>query len=539
MPDVLLIQPPVRDFYLTTKRTIPYGLASIAASLIGEGFSVDLLDGLATQKSRLIELPSEMAYLDRFYGRDDISPFCLFNGFKHFGYSFQHIGTRAKASGAFLVGISSLFTPYAKEALHAAESVKKFHPECRVVMGGHHPTFFPKQVMAHPAVDFVIRGEGEIAMPQLAGALKNKTDVENIPGIVFTKENGKIIINEPVVCEDLDRLPLPATRLIKKNYYKRRNRNSMMISAGRGCPMKCSYCATTVSSWMGYRRRSVDSVVREIDHEAAAGDLGFIDFEDENLSMDKKWFLDLLEKLGQRFGDTQPELRAMNGPFPPSLDETIVREMKRAGFRTLNLSLGSSIVKQLERFNRPDVRLYFDRAIGIAEKNDMDAVGYVIAGAPFQDPEQSVDDLLFLMQRRVLAGVSIFYPAPGSRDYELCRTKNLLPATWSLMRSAALPISHSTSRLDSVTLLRLGRITNFIKGLISKHRSIPKGCIPGDYIRNTENRENIGIKLISWFRKDGKIRGVGSDGRVFVHVSSLKLVKRFLSGLEKIDLKGC
>ncbi len=40
MPDVLLVQPPIRDFYLTAKRTIPYGLASIAAAVAARGFSV-------------------------------------------------------------------------------------------------------------------------------------------------------------------------------------------------------------------------------------------------------------------------------------------------------------------------------------------------------------------------------------------------------------------------------------------------------------------------------------------------------------------
>ena len=38
MVDVLLIQPPIHDFYLTAKRTIPYGLACIAAGLIETGF---------------------------------------------------------------------------------------------------------------------------------------------------------------------------------------------------------------------------------------------------------------------------------------------------------------------------------------------------------------------------------------------------------------------------------------------------------------------------------------------------------------------
>ena len=71
MIDVLLIQPPVRDFYLTSKRTIPYGLCSIAAVLLREGFTVELLDCLSTPKSKTLDLPQEMGYLKRYYGTPD------------------------------------------------------------------------------------------------------------------------------------------------------------------------------------------------------------------------------------------------------------------------------------------------------------------------------------------------------------------------------------------------------------------------------------------------------------------------------------
>ena len=44
MTDVLLVQPPIRDFYLTAKRTIPYGLASIAAAPRRRGFTVAAIE---------------------------------------------------------------------------------------------------------------------------------------------------------------------------------------------------------------------------------------------------------------------------------------------------------------------------------------------------------------------------------------------------------------------------------------------------------------------------------------------------------------
>ena len=94
MPDILLIQPPIEDFYLTAKRTLPYGLASIAAALKQTGFSVAICDGMATPKNRVIPWPRGMDYLTPYYGRPDLSPFGLFHQFRHFGYSLEHIAAR-------------------------------------------------------------------------------------------------------------------------------------------------------------------------------------------------------------------------------------------------------------------------------------------------------------------------------------------------------------------------------------------------------------------------------------------------------------
>ncbi|HIJ77012.1 MAG TPA: radical SAM protein, partial [Deltaproteobacteria bacterium] len=117
MPDILLIQPPIRDFYLTAKRTIPYGLACIASQLLREGYSVEILDALASTRSKKVGLPSEMWRLRDFYSGPDISPFSMFHHFRRFGLGPEAIGARLQNSGAFLVGISSLFTAYSAEAI--------------------------------------------------------------------------------------------------------------------------------------------------------------------------------------------------------------------------------------------------------------------------------------------------------------------------------------------------------------------------------------------------------------------------------------
>lgn len=539
MADILLIQPPIRDFYLTAKRTVPYGLACIASSLEKEGFSVAIFDGLATSKSHKIQAPDEMNYLDEYYGKEDISSFALFNGFKHFGYSFEHIGKEAAKTGAFLVGISSLFTPYAEYALMTAEAVKAYSPDCKIVLGGHHATALYDKVIKNSAVDFVIRGEAEESMVLLAAAIKENKSLDLIPGIVYRKTNEILHVNNPALIDNLDKQPLPAISLLKHNFYKRGKSASIVISASRGCPLKCSYCSVSALSYLKYRKRSIESVLRELDNNITGNKAAFIDFEDENLSLDKKWFTELLCEIRSRYGKSGLELRAMNGLLPTSLDEEMICLMKESGFKTLNLSLGSSLPEQLKRFKRPDVREAFDKVLLLAEKYNLKAVGYIIAGAPYMMPEDSVSDLLYFAERKVLAGVSIFYPSPGSSDFELCRKLEILPQHYSLMRSSALPVSHATDRKQAVTILRLGRILNFMKSLIDSGYKIPEPePFTKDQIKSSERTET-GIKLLKWFLFDAKIRGADKEGCVYDHSICNKTAGLFAEKIIKAGLKGC
>lgn len=531
MVDVLLVQPPITDYYHTAKRTIPYGLASIAAAVNQAGFSVAILDAMARGKSRIVDPPAELDHLRFFHGRPDQSPFGLFHRFRHYGYSLEYLGQRIKAAGAFLVGIASLFTAYSDIALAVARTAKASLPGCTVVIGGHHPTVLPAAVMAEPAVDLVIRGEGEVALPQLATALKKGKSLNDIPGIVFRQSSGALHVSQPALCRDLDRLPVPAFGLIQRQFYQRSGRDSIVVTASRGCPFKCSYCATSADSWLTYRKRSVTAILREIRLASRDRQVGFIDFEDENLTTDRRWFLELMAGLRDICGAALPELRAMNGLFPPSLDETVVRCMRQSGFKTLNLSLGSADKDQLKRFHRPDVKAAFDRALALAFQESLSAVGYIIVGAPDQDPLSSVDDLLFLARRRVLAGVSVFYPAPGSLDYQRCDAMGLLPTTFAAMRATALPIHQRTTRSDAVTLLRLGRILNFIKKLKADGLPIPTPVDVGPRLDLSLNRQQVGLRLLAAFLNDGAIRGVKPDGSVYDHHISMALARHFLTGL--------
>ncbi len=536
---VILVQPPIEDFYLTKKRTLPYGLASIAACIKERGFDVEILDALATGKSKTIEYPEAFSYLKPFYGQKDVSAFSLFHEFRHFGYSYEYIGTKIRKKQPFLVGISSLFTAYCDQALKTAQIIKKFYPQCKIVLGGHHPTMFPEKTLNCSAVDFVLQGEGETSMGLLCEALKTGSNLEQIPGIAF-KKNSSVFISSSSWMKNFNRLPIPAMDLINHNFYQRKNRRATIVVSSRGCPMQCSYCSVSAaSSHAPFRQRTVENVIKELELQTENHDVGFMDFEDENLCLNKQWFLQLFSKIKHLVAGKNIELRAMNGLYPPAIDEEIVSLMKQVGFKTLNLSLGSTSKEQLKKFRRRDVRASFENALDLAQKHDLECVSYIIAAAPDQTAQSSLDDLLYLAQKRTLAGLSVYYPAPGSLDYQLCKNKKILPQHFCLMRSTALPLNDTTSRIEAVTLLRLSRIINFMKHLKDTTGNIP---LPEPFcdskIDLSFDRQTASQKLLQWFLQDGKIRGIDAGGNIYTHTADSGLTQQFIERIKTLPVAG-
>jgi hypothetical protein len=264
-----------------------------------------------------------------------------------------------------------------------------------------------------------------------------------------------------------------------------------------------------------------------------------IDFEDENMAMDRAWFERLLREIVHHFGERKLELRAMNGLYPPALDKKTIHLMHAAGFRELNLALITCDRDQSARFNRASVVKAFDRVLQWAEPLKMTAVGYLIAGAPGQNPLTSVDDLLFLAGRRVLVGLSTYYPAPDSLDFKVCQASDRLPASPLSWRSTALPFDQTPGREASLTLLRLARMLNFMKLCVDETGHLPTPePIPRHTHHLSGSRFDNGHRLVRWFLNDGIIRGVQKDGKIVAHSTDTRLTRAFIRGLETIAVRG-
>jgi anaerobic magnesium-protoporphyrin IX monomethyl ester cyclase len=220
------------------------------------------------------------------------------------------------------------------------------------------------------------------------------------------------------------------------------------------------------------------------------------------------------------------------------LDAGVLGCMQTAGIKTLNLALITTSASQLKRFARPDTVSDLDRVLSLARGLGLKAVVYLIIAAPGQDPYESVADLHYLARRRAIAGISVFYPAPGSPDFQWCRKQALLPTTLGQLRATALPVSHATDRRQAVTLLRLGRILNFMKSILDLDQRLPLPAKPPRRTDPRTDRITIGRQLLAAFFRDGNIYGIDADGWLYSHCIDPALAHAFLKGLNSATLQG-
>jgi radical SAM superfamily enzyme YgiQ (UPF0313 family) len=463
---ILLIQPPVQDFYQTSIRTQPIGLAYLAASLKKEGHGVEILD-CQTGTKKSIPVPAELSYLKDFYPLNDRSPFKLYSGYYHFGMDWAEIRKKVEESRADVFGISSSFTPYHGEALKIARIIKEWDREKIVVMGGAHVSCDPEGVLRSPFVDHAILGEGEIRFPLLLEQIARGSpeNVEKLEGIGY-RNKGQIRINAlRNFIQDLDSLPHPARELLDLDRYGLRKKRSTMIITSRGCPHRCAYCSSHLVMGTSFRTRTPEAILTEMMACQKQNGIEVFDIEDDNFTFDQERAKRLMGLIIGAFGEGKIELSAMNGISFASLDGELLELMKRAGFHTINLSYVSTDPSTKERMGRPEPTTEFDRVLEQADQIGLHVIAYAILGMPGQTIGEMVDTLIYLMEKKVLIGPSIYYPTPGTPLFERCEKEGILPPYPVQWRSSAFPIeTKAFDRVDLFTLFRLARVINFIKG---------------------------------------------------------------------------
>ncbi len=167
-----------------------------------------------------------------------------------------------------IVAVSLKWFLYIARVLDICKIVKAFSAEIKVVAGGNTASYYWQQVIRFEAVDFVVRGDGEVPLLHIC----REQDAAGIPNIVY-KRGGDVIENplsyvqdeeslEDIYLSHLDEILLSDYASILGTFY---------INTHKGCVMNCLYCGGCRQAQQetfgrtAVRRRGVEAVRRDIE----------------------------------------------------------------------------------------------------------------------------------------------------------------------------------------------------------------------------------------------------------------------------------
>lgn len=268
-------------------------------------------------------------------------------------------------------------------ALDIARAIKERFSEKKIIFGGVHPSIFPEDILQKDFVDFVVRGEGEITMTELA---KGK-DYDKILGLSY-KENGNIKHNEnrPPI-ENLDEVPMPAFDLLPIKKYRPSTGNykrlpAMSLITSRGCPGRCTFCCTEV---MGkrIRFRSAEKIIEEIRFLIDNYGIKEISFYDDTFTIFKKNVRDFCNIIiKEKIDITWSCMSRVD-----FVDFEILRLMKRAGCHQVGYGIESADEQILRNIKKNISLEKVKDAISMTKKAGMNVRAMFMIGNPGETRE--------------------------------------------------------------------------------------------------------------------------------------------------------
>jgi anaerobic magnesium-protoporphyrin IX monomethyl ester cyclase len=353
------------------------------------------------------------------------------NGFetKILDYTVDNINLNKEISEQkpFIVGITATYSQQVENTLRLAKSIRK---NVLLVTGGNVATIMPERFL--DVFDVVVRGEGEYAFLELA----QRKPLKDISGISY-KFNGRIIHNnDRTPIEPLDKLPFPDYEIINiEKYFNPSTRidyfndipsKKVSVITSRGCPFSCSFCSVHLQMGRKWRSHSVEYVLKHL-RLLKDMDIKHINFEDDNLTLDKKRFESILGGMKNMnlTWDTPNGIRA------DTIDSKLLDKMKQTGLTRLTIGIESGSQRVLDEVIHK--KLDLKNVVHVAKlckQKRINLSAFYIIGMPGETKEEIKITLNFAMRMfkeyNVIPKLSLFASLPGTEMTKICEQNNYI-----------------------------------------------------------------------------------------------------------------
>ncbi len=420
---ILLVNPPARRFVFFQGANFPLGLGYIAAMLEKEGYDVEIYD--AEWNPELYRTTPRPEYPLSYMAKNWYKYFDALQNSDH--EVWREVENVFKERNPQVIGITArvLDLPSAQALAGIA---KKINKEIIVVFGGPAATTCTEMILQDQNIDFVVRHEGEITMPELLKALQSPNpDFHSIDGLSF-RESGRIVNNKKrSLIKDIDSLLYPARHLLlyadklPKGAYHHINAE---IITSRGCPYPCTFCANhSVWGSRKARMRKAEDVVEEILYQKNTYGVQLFTFWDDLFIVDRNRVIEICNLLIKK----EINVNWICLVRADTVDEELLNIMKEAGCIEVQVGIESGNDRVLKKMRKGITVETIKKAAIIINRVGLRWRAFFLIGVPSETKEEMEDTMRIIHETQPHAAeLSVFAPYPGSELYEEVKEKGLI-----------------------------------------------------------------------------------------------------------------
>jgi radical SAM superfamily enzyme YgiQ (UPF0313 family) len=397
-PHILLINPWITDFAAYNFWIKPLGLLNIASLLRENGFRITLIDCLDFSiktktygdgklfKTKILK-PLPLKSILRIYSQYGIPEEMLLKG-------FSFIEEKPD-----LIGITSGMTYWYPGLFKVIEIAKKFFKDVPIVLGGIYATLCHKHAVKYSGADIVFHGKGEFEVLKL---------ISDLTDFKLQTPNSELRTD---IYPSFDLYP-------QLNY--------VCMATSRGCPLRCTYCASPYLT-KGFLRRDPLKVVEEIEYWTNKHRVNNIAFYDDALLIESsKYFIPMMKEVIKR--EIHCNFHTPNALHIKEIDEEVAKFLFYGGFKTIRLGFETSSKEtQIETGGKVDNQ-EFQKTIKYLKRAGYshEEIGvYVMVGLPGQRVEEVEESIIFVKETGAKPILVEYSPIPHTPLFE--KAKQMSP----------------------------------------------------------------------------------------------------------------
>ncbi len=396
VPHILLVNPWIHDFAAYDFWAKPLGLLTLAALLRSHDLSVAYLDCLdrfhpkappSDPCARYGRGPYLKTAIDKPHRLNDVP-----RNFSRYGINPQWLREDLLAKQRpDMILITSMMTYWYPGVQETVAVIRQIFPEVVILLGGIYASLCRKHALENSGADTIFSGPTEDSVFEL---------VARYTGFAATPRF------DP---RQLDTYPYPALDLQSRINY-------VPLLTSRGCPFKCSYCAShllnPIRMW-----RSPESVIEELKfwhHTHLVTD--FVLYDDAFLVDAEKHAIPILEKIIQ--SGMHVRFHTPNAIHVRSITADTARLLFEAGFKTLRLGLETAEFEHRQTLDQKVAKWDFSRAAGFLkeagfEKHQVGA--YLLVGLPGQEINSVEHSIRIVQQTEITPILAYYSPIPNTQ----------------------------------------------------------------------------------------------------------------------------